>query len=566
MKKKAIPVLFAIVLIVIIGAAALGKIWLDKYSYSKELADMDEYYQVSEGQYAIVLQDERVEEKAVLKNDKCYLDLATVHKYLNEAFYADKGENLLLYTTAVGTTRVNLGESVYTTEEGSTDAGYIIAYLENDTVYVALDYVKLYTNFSYEIYDRHIQLTTKWGSRDVATIKKDTAVRLKGGVKSPILRELAKGEQVEILEEMETWCKIKTDDSIIGYVENKRLTDRSTEEETPVTDYTAPEYTSIQLSGKLNLGWHAIGGVGGNGTLDSMLAEASGMNVIAPTWFSLNDNEGNFRNFGSADYVQRAHASGLQVWGVLDDFNYNNETGGGIDDYTILSSTTKRQKLTQGIVDAAVNLGLDGINLDFEKVSTDAGIHYVQFLRELSVLCRKQGLVFSVDNYVPFQFNDYYRLDIQGEVADYVIILGYDEHWHGSGNPGSVASIDYVSNGLDKTLEEVPAEKVVNALPFYTILWKTDGGTVTDSYLTLNNTAEFMARISATAAWDETTCQNYAEWTEGTATYQIWLEDAESISVKLNVMRTKGIGGVAVWRLGYGTPEVWALLNAYVNS
>ena len=566
MKKKVIPVLVALFLILVIGAAALGKGLIDKYSYSKELADLDEFYQVSGDESAIILQDEMVEEKAIIRDGICYLNLATVHKYLNEIFYADLGENLLLCTTATEIVRVNLGESSYTTDAGSTDMGHTIAYADGDSVYVAADFVKLYTNFSYDMYDRHVQIYTEWGNKETADITKATAVRERGGVKSPVLRELAAGETVEILEEMETWSRIKTSDSVIGYVENKRLSEKTTVTETPVTDYTAPEYTSIAMDGKVSLGWHAIYSTSGNDTLDSTVAGTKGMNVIAPTWFSLNDNEGNFRSYASADYVKKAHDKGLQVWGVLDDFNYNNEAGGGIDVYSILSSTAKRQRLAQNIADTAVSLGMDGINLDFERVSSDSGIHYVQFLRELSILCRKNGLVLSIDNYVPFNFNDYYRLDIQGQIADYVIIMGYDEHWHGSGNPGSVASIDYVSNGLDKTLEEVPAEKVINALPFYTILWKTDGGTVTDSYLTINNTAEFMSHVNAEKVWDETTCQNYAEWTEGTATYQIWLEDAESIAVKINVMRAKNIAGVAVWRLGYETSEIWELLSAYSGS
>lgn len=566
MKKKALPIIFALVLIVIIGMVGFGGKLLERYSYSKEMADLNEYYQVSGEQSAIILQDEMVEEKAIIRNDMCYLELATVHKYLNEIFYVDLGENLLLYTTATDTVRVNLGESVYSDLTGSTDVGYTIAYVEDDQVYIAADFIKKYTNFSYAVYDRHIQIYTQWGEKQTAVINKDTAVRKLGGVKSAILRELAQGETVEILEEMETWTKVKTSDSVIGYVENKRLTEKSIVAETPVIDYVAPEYTTLPLEGKVSLGWHAIGGAAGNDTLDSMIANTKGMNVIAPTWFSLNDNEGNFRSFASASYVQRAHERGLQVWGVLDDFNYNNEMGGGIDVYSILSSTTKRQRLAQNIAATAVEFGLDGINLDFERVTEDCGVHYVQFLRELSIQCREKGLVFSIDNYVPFNFNDYYRLDIQGQVADYVIIMGYDEHWHGSGDPGSVASINYVSNGLDKTLEEVPASKVINALPFYTILWKTEGSNVTDSYLTINNTAEFLSHISAEVIWDEVTCQNYAEWTDGSINYQIWLEDLESITVKLNVMSAKNIGGVAVWRLGYGTPEVWELLNAYSNS
>lgn len=572
MKRRILPVLIAIFLILIIGGGAVGKVLYDKYSYSKERTDLNEFYEVSGEESAIILQDEMVPEKALIRDGRCYFDLDTVHKYLNEIFYIDMSENLLLYTTATGTTEARLGESGYYTPESSaaqpdgiTDVGYAVAFAENDVVYVAADYVKMFTNYSYDMYDRHVQVYTQWGEKNTAEINKDTAVRVRGGVKSPVLRDLEKGETVEVLEEMDNWSKIKTSDSIIGYVENKRLGNQNTENEIPVTDYVAPEYTSLPMGMKVNLGFHSIGGVGGNSTLDAMVSESKGINVIAPTWFSMNDNEGNIRSFGTEEYVAKAHSYGLKVWGVVDNFNYKNETGADINVLEVLSSTSKREKLVSGTVSAAKSLGLDGINVDFEGLSSECGVHYVQFLRELSVQCRANGLVLSIDDYVPFNFNDYYRLDIQGEIADYVIIMGYDEHWHGSKDPGSVASIEYVSNGLDRTLDEVPAEKVINALPLYTILWRTDGSDVTDEYVTMNNVAALLSRISAEPVWDETTSQNYVEWNEGSVKYQMWIEDEKSISVKLNVMNAKDIAGVATWRLGYGTSGVWELLKLYIN-
>ena len=566
MKKKVLPVIVAILLILVIGGCALGKVLLDKYSYSKEEADWNEFYQVSENdRSAIILQNEMVEEQALIKDGVCYFDLATVHKYLNEVFYADMTENLLLYATPTEVIRTTFGETAYTTTEGTQEAGYVISFTDGDNVYVAADYVKLFTNYSYECYDRHVQVNTEWGIRQVAQLKKDTAVRLRGGVKSPILTQAVKGDTLEILEQMETWSKVKTADAVIGYVENKRLGEITEEMETPVTDYQAPEYTSLTADSKICLGWHSIGGVAGNDTLYSMVSGTKGMNVIAPTWFSMTDENGAFRSFATAGYVTTAHQMGLQVWGVLDNFNYANENGISISTLNMLSSTTARQNLVKNVTDTAVGLGLDGINVDFEQLSSDCGPHYVEFLRELSIECRNKGLVLSIDNYVPFNFNDYYRLDIQGEVADYVIIMGYDEHWHGSKDPGSVASIGYVSDGLDRTLQEVPANKVVNALPFYWILWKTEGTDVTDEYITMRNEADFMSKAGVSAEWDEVTCQNYAEWTSGSVNYQIWLEDAESIAVKLNMMTTKNIGGVAVWRLGYGTQAAWELINAYLQ-
>lgn len=564
--KRMFPVLIAVFLMIAIAGGAIY-VWLkDKYSYGTEVMDLRTYFDVEEGKLAIYLQEERLPEKALLRDGGCYLNLTFVKSYLLDGFYFDRAEKKLLYTDALGSFVAAADEEGYFRYGEKMDFDGKPCFMEGESLFVSLPYVAMLSGVEYQYNAYRLQLITSREPYEAAQVKKDTKIRYRGGIKSEILCDAAEGEMLRVLERMDTWCMVQNEDGITGYVENKFLGDEVTmepvkqEQEEP---YAAPEYVSKRLYEKVCLGWHAIGGVGGNATLEEMVQNSVGMNVIAPTWFSLNDNEGGFRNFGEASYVERAHNYGLVVWGVWDDFNYEGETGENIDDTAIFSSSARREKLIQGIISTAVSLGLDGVNLDFEKVGADCREHYAQFLKELSVECRKKQLTLSVDNYMPNEGNKQYRLDVQGRVADYVILMGYDEHWHGCGNPGSVASIGFVSDGITKALKDVPADKLVNAVPFYTIVWEIDGAEVTDRYLTLVNEPEYIQRIGVEPVWDDVTCQNYMEWSSGGITHKVWLEDLDSISMKLNVMSANEIAGVAAWKLGSGTQDVWTLLAAF---
>ena len=566
MKRKIFPVLIALILMIVIGCVAVT-VWLkDKYSYGTEVMDLRTYFDIEEGKRAIYLQDERSAEKALFQDGICYLNLNFVKSFLNEGFFFDREEKKLIYTDALGNFETVAGESSYRQYGEEKSFGGRVSFMKGESLYLALPYVAMLSDFEYELNEYRLKIITSLDSYKAVVVTKQTEIRYQNDIKSDILCDVAEGEQLKLLEQLESWCKVENADGIAGYVENKTVSDEVTvtpEKKPRESDYVAPEFTTQKLKEKVCLGFHAIGGVGGNATLEEMALGAQGMNVIAPTWFSLNDNEGGFRNYGEQSYVARAHKYGLKVWGVWDDFNYENETGENIDDTLIFSNGKTRKKLIDDMIGTATELGLDGINLDFEKIGNDASEVFGQFLRELSVECRKNEICLSMDDYMPNDSNRQYRMDIQGQVLDYVILMGYDEHWHGSKKPGSVASIGFISDGIDRALKSVPADKLVNALPFYTILWKIDGTDVEDEYLTLVNQPGFIERIGKEPVWDENTCQNYLEWTQGSKTYKVWFEDLDSISVKLNVMSAKDLAGVAAWRLGYGTQEVWTLLGAF---
>ncbi len=562
--KKIIPVLIAVVLIIVVAAVGFGTMLLDKYSYSKERADLTEYFGVrGDDDVPIILQDEQVEEHAKLWDGVCYFDFATVHKYFNDRFYEDKKESLLLYALPDMVVSTEIGSQSVSVGGDGSSRDYVIARYEGDTLYVAADFVKEYSNFSYTLYTEpnHMQVYTQWDERQVAVITKDTQVRYQGGIKSDILTDVSKGDKVVVLETMETWSKVKTEDAFIGYVENKRMGEAFAETLLPVTDYVEPVYQSNTRDHKINLAWHAVASAAGNDTLSEMMAGTKSINVISPTWFALSDNEGNFTSNATAGYVSQAHSMGLEVWGLVD--NFTNE---GVDTYEVLAGTSTRSHLISGLIAAALEYDLDGINIDFENISLDAGEPFIQFIRELSIPCRQHGIVLSVDNYVPMGYTDHYNRKEQGIVADYVIIMGYDEHYRGSETAGSVASINFVEKGIADTVAQVPAHKVINAIPFYTRIWETNGTTVDSQAVGMEIAQQYVREHGITTVWNEETCQNYGEYQSDGSLFQVWLEDSDSIRVKLNIMNKYGIAGVAEWKLGFEVDSVWDVIEEYMNQ
>lgn len=571
MKKRIIAVLVPIVLIFIVIAAALGSQILKRYSYSKNKADLKEYFQLAQDdEVAMVVQDTLVEEKALLRDNVIYFALSTVEKYFTERFYVNSEEQVLVFTTDTDIIQINIAydnDVMYVSGAGQ-ELGYRAAFYEGDTLYIAADYVKRYANFEYQVYDAplHMQVYTEWGSYTEAVLSKKTALRYQGGIKSDILVQLAAGDAVTVLEQMETWSKVKTEDAFIGYVENKFLKDEREVERTCNTGFEEIVYNNVKKEGMINLTFHQVFDEVGGDALTSALARTKTVNVVSPTWFRLTNNSGDFASLANTSYVARAHDLGVEVWALVTDVDSMDQFGVEIDFVELLSSSVNRKHLIEGLMAQVDSYGIDGINIDFEKVRSDSGIHFVQFLRELSIETRERGVVLSVDNYVPSEYTAHYNRKEQGIIADYIIIMGYDEHYVGGGAAGSNASIKFVEDGIVNTKEVVPAEKIINAIPFYTRVWESGPDGLKASTLTMNAQADWVARTGITPTWVEESCQNYVEYQVNDTLYQCWLEDMESIRVKLQVMKNQGIKGVASWKLGLETPAVWDIIADYMTQ
>ena len=565
--KRIIPVLIAIVLIIIIGGVSFGSKFMERYSYSKERSDLNEYFGVTGDEAAIIMQDEVIEDKARVGADGTfYITYDTVSDYfIYTRLYVNEAENSIRYVLPDRILSYNIGESSYMDGESENLCEYQIAFYEGDTLYIAIDFIRLFTVFDYETFrePNRIQIYTSYAEQQVAEIQKDTQVRYQGGVKSEILKDVPAGEQVIVLDKMETWSKVKTTDGFIGYVENKKLGDAENVTPTFLNNgsmYGDLEFTSISREYKINMGWHQVSGSAGNGTLSEVTANTKGLNVISPTWFHLTGNEGAIVSYASSDYVNRAHNMGLEVWALADDFTED------VDRYAVFSSSSARANLIQNLMREVLSCGADGLNIDFEKIDEATGKHFVEFIRELSIECRNNGIVLSVDNYPVSGGAIWYNRREQGVYADYVIVMGYDEHWGSGGRAGSVSSIDYVEEGIAGTLEYVPAEKLINGIPFYTRIWKTTGTEVIGESAGMQAAANFVADNGIQTQWLEEECQHYGEIQKGDTLYQVWLEDHDSIKVKLDVMKTYDLAGVAQWKLGLETADVWDLIAEYCSN
>lgn len=558
--KKKFQILAGV--IALIGMLAILFVCIRKYMPSSQRMGSEEYFgQLGETEAAVVVEDHIAQEHAQVYDGNVYIDYTLVQNELNSRFYWDASVGLLLFTTPTQVFEIAPNTSAYTIDGESFDAGYDILHTTSAGMYLSMTFLQQYSDLNCQVYETPKRVVITYGSEEVTTarIKKDTVVRYQGGIKSPIVTDVTEDSEVTVLEQMDSWSKVLTADGYIGYVKNKQLADVT--QTTRETVYAGPEYTSIHLDEKVNLVWHQIDYQEMNSQFAEDTADVTGVNVISPTWYFLADSEGEITSFADADYVKAAHKKNMQVWALISNFSAD------VDSTTLLASRAARQKVQNYLIGQAKEIGFDGINIDFEGIAQEAGCDYVQFIRELSILCRKNGIILSVDVPVPMDFSKYYNREELGNVCDYVIMMGYDEHYAGSDIVGSVASMDFEETGIQNMLTEVSKDKLISAIPFYTRLWYTetlaDGTTnVTSEAYSMDNIEALLTEKGVTAAYDESTGQQYAEWTDSDGKFcQVWLEDENSIAARAALISKYELSGIAEWVLGREQSWVWDVIS-----
>ncbi len=550
--------------IVLLLAAAVALIGIISFAAGRFIPtsskrDPKEYFGIEgRDEVGVVVNGHVFETPGITLNEEIYLPIDEVSKYLNPGFFYSENENMFIITTPVEKIAVSVADSaeqnLFVSRDGKNYISYNYLYqytdMDGDVVLGDTDRIVIRTVFDY----------------DMRTVGEKAVVRERPTIRGLVLEKPEAGTQVSILEsdgsmDAGAWTRVTTPTGYTGYVENKYLEGDMIH---VTEDRVRPEliYTHILREDKINMVFHQTDNQASNNMLAQSLEGVSGVNVIAPTWFYLESPEGDMSSVASDTYVATAHSRGLSVWTVANDFD--GAVNSSKDTFSALSTYAGRSKIIDTIVSETVRVGADGINIDFEKVNADCAPYFQEFIRELSVSCRTQGLVLSIDAYVPTYTKYLGRAEL-ARTADYIVCMCYDEHTSGSETAGSVSSLPFVQKGIRDTLKEVPPEQTVIALPFFTRLWKVnENAAPTSSAMGMGEAAAWLSENAANVVWDEETGQNYAEAKGVDGTSEIWIEDAQSISEKMKEVMAAGCAGVAEWKLGLETQDIWQVISDHL--
>ena len=567
--KKSIIMGAVAAVIVIVAAAVLGIIFYrdyrEKHTPSTVVQPLAEYYGITGEDVMIIIDETVYGKKGLWRNDSVYLDLDTVVSMYDHRFFRVESENVLYYSTPDKLYKFYPGKKEYFLNRDPVLGSIPMTEEKDGILYVSTSFLEN-CGITCRIYDDpHRILITYSEEQYLGTVAKEASqIRTSQNIKADILKEVVPGEPLRLIDgggiRENGFIKVMSEDGVRGYIAEKTLED-STYRDPAFVGFEKPAYTHVLLDEKVYLGWQLLYTKESLGFLKEALERAPEVNVISPVWFYMSDTEGGMISYANREYVDYAHSRGLQVWAL-----YKNDTLDGSFEcsegtHAVLSSSSARTALIDGIMASVDEYDLDGVNIDFEMLKVDTGVFFIQFLRELSILCRQKGVILSVDNYVPENYNAYYDLAEQSEIVDYIVIMGYDEHYAGSEEAGSVSSLSWFKRAIQNTCAKCDPERVIMGVPFYTRLWKEKDGKVTvEATPDMSEAEAAVKKAGAKKEWRESEGQYYAEW-KNSGTYRIWLEDGESIARKTEAALEMNLAGIAAWKLGDEKKGIWACIK-----
>lgn len=550
---------------IIIAAAAAGLVVIVaamfvivRYTPTKEKMSGYKYFDIdmNTDKVLVMIDGESYPDTGINIDGRLYLPQEFIADNINVGFYYDKESDATLYSDTSYIYVFKKNQNDYSDDTGKTyTMDYSVIRDVDGECFIAWDYVAERTDCEYQYASEpdRLNVTLKRDAKQCVTAGKKAAVRYRGGIKSPVLEYVSKGDRLEYVDDIDEWIKVTTVSGYTGYVKKSEVSDTF---EYVREQKAVEEHNFLLKNEKITLAWFQVSGTAGNSSIDNNISTISGVNVIAPTWYSVTDASGNMSSYASADFVSKMHQRGIDVWALVSDFDTN------VDFAQLYSSKAARTNMVNKLVGEAKSYGFDGINLDYENIKSAYAKDYLQFVRELSVACERNGIVLSTDNYKPEAYNRCYNLKEQSRFVDYVIVMAYDEHYAGT-DAGSVASLPFVKEAVEDTVQLVGKEHVIAGIPFYTRIWTTTDGNTTSRAVGMQAAIDQLNSDGQVALWNDDCGQYVASYTVGSSTRQIWFEEEKSIEAKMQIIQQENTAGVACWKLGLEKSTVWSVISQY---
>ncbi|MFM9277660.1 S-layer homology domain-containing protein [Paenibacillus jiagnxiensis] len=288
----------------------------------------------------------------------------------------------------------------------------------------------------------------------------------------------------------------------------------------------------------------------------------SNINTLSPRWYFLEDEGSQISSNVDTSLLSWAEQHGKQVWPMFGNRSDADST------HLMLTDSARKNQIIQLLTDEVQKYSLDGIVLDLENVYPSDRSALTAYVKELAAALHQAGAVLSIC-VSPDQGSDWtaaFDYASLGKTADYIILMGYDEHWAGRIDPGSVASLPWVEQGLDNLLNEVSADHIILALPLYTRDWSVDENnrTAAETDISLIQQNLLTHLMNKQVSWSDTLGQYTGSYYDNQSVlHKIWLEEGRSLSLKMQLGLNEHIRGFAYWYTGGASDDVWtSLINA----
>jgi spore germination protein YaaH len=566
--KRPKPLSKTIILLGIGFALALIFSSIFIYFYPFTSNEKQEYFI---GEYPILYKGKQVG-NALVEGEMVYVPLDFM-KQIDESLFFDHKSNSIILTTANKVVQMPTDSLKYFINQEPVELHLPPLKAENGELFLALDSVLSFYSFNYQVLPitNAILIQTDGEKLQAGEVTSEDVneeflrLRVKPGRYNAFVAQLQHGEKITIEGEKQEFYFIRKENGMAGYVEKEYI--NPGEETEIVVDREKSDLLVPKIEGPIHLTWEAVYT---NNPDTLKIPDMTGVNVVSPTWFHLISKDGTLQNLGSLDYVNWAKSQDYQVWGVFSNSFDPELTHESFKDFET------RQKIVRQLLHYTQIYGLGGINLDIENVNPEDGHLVTQFVRELTPYLHEAGLIVSVD--ITFistsgNWSAFYEREKLAEIVDYLVVMAYDEHWASSPTAGSVASLPWVEENLNRLLEVVPKDQLILGVPLYTRLWKEeklkDGRIeVSSKSMSMSEAKEWVDKNKIEVVYDQKSGQNYAEFYDEAqkATYKVWLEDELSLQKRAELARNHGLAGIGSWSRYFADQTAWHALQPPIGE